>query len=220
MRSIPLFRTMDERDLSALARVAASVEFSPGEELCRQGEAGMCLFIVASGSAAVLASREGGEPIQVAELSTGAVIGELSLIDSRPRSATVRATVPMSVLRIDRTSFLRLQRRNDPAAYKLTLAMAVQICGRLRAVNGNVSALMQDDLPTAEAARAETEARRSTASAAARTSSSAGRASASARRRESSVAARLSSSARQGASTSLKFQGPYRAKCAGPDRNR
>lgn len=142
LKGLGLFSTLDAGDLHAVERIAKRVRFEAGEDLCEQGEVGMCLFIVAIGRAVVRASRDGGEAVEVAELGAGAVIGELALVDARPRSATVRALEPVDAIRIDRASFLRLQMSKSPAAYKLMQAMALQICGRLRTVNSNVSALM------------------------------------------------------------------------------
>ena len=88
-----------------------------------QRAAGGLAYIIAAGRAEI--TRDGKT---LAMLGPGDVVGELSLLDGEPRSATVRARTDLSVLEIDSRDLERLLKRVPTLARKLLVSMA----GRLR----------------------------------------------------------------------------------------
>lgn len=107
----PLFAGLDPLALSDIAGRMRSRTFAAREIICREGEEGTGLFIIASGLARVLRPQAGNiptdmaGPMTVALLRHGEVIGEMSLITGEPRSATVIADVPTVTLELDRAVF-------------------------------------------------------------------------------------------------------------------
>ena len=90
LRNVPMFAALDPSDLDELASVVVERTFRPGEDLCREGEAGDAVFVVVKGKVRVFTGGPGAERT-LSELGAGACIGEMSALDAAPRSATVRA---------------------------------------------------------------------------------------------------------------------------------
>lgn len=114
IESIPLFRTLKETDLRRLESRLVRRRYSGGEILFHMGDEGGNLYVIQSGRVKVtIPSAEGGEVI-LTILSAGEILGEISLIDGKPRSATVQAMKDTEVLCLYREDFLDvLQERFD-----------------------------------------------------------------------------------------------------------
>jgi Cyclic nucleotide-binding domain len=95
-----LFDGMSSEDLYPVGQIAEARELSPGEPLVVQGDPGDAVFIVVSGTFEV--TRDGQK---LREVSRGAVVGEIALLDGAPRSASVTALTEARVLRIPRAEF-------------------------------------------------------------------------------------------------------------------
>ena len=127
LRRIPLFAGLDDTELGRLAAVAETVEMDPGAILIREGEAGDAMFVVLAGELAV-SKRSGNADIPLAVVGPGEVQGELAVLEGRPRTATVRAVGPASLLRIRREALQDVLGRQP----ELALALLRTIAGRLR----------------------------------------------------------------------------------------
>jgi CRP-like cAMP-binding protein len=103
LRSVPLFQGMTDRAITAVAELADEAAFADGDVLVREGDPGDRLFIILDGSATV---DQGGA--RIATLGLGAIIGEISLIDGRPRTATITCLGPVRAVVILRDGFERL----------------------------------------------------------------------------------------------------------------
>ena len=88
-----------------MARASREDRFSPGANLCLEGESGNEVFILLFGGVQVLARDGDGEEIVGAE-QAGGFIGELAVLDPAPRSAGLRAgQLGARVLRLDGNAF-------------------------------------------------------------------------------------------------------------------
>ena len=85
----------------------ASVE--PGQVVFRQGEAGECMYFIQSGTVEVVRSENGAESV-VARLSSGQYFGEMALLSSQPRNATVRALTASRMALLGKQNFLTMLR--------------------------------------------------------------------------------------------------------------
>lgn len=92
LRSVSLFATLSDRELSAIEQLADIVDVPAGHVLMRQGASGAEMFIIASGG--VVVDRDGRE---VVSLGPGAVVGEMALLSEGPRTATVTTTEPSTL---------------------------------------------------------------------------------------------------------------------------
>jgi CRP-like cAMP-binding protein len=131
LAQMPLFATCSRRQLGQLTAFTVPDHLAAGTVLTRQGAAGGIAYVLASGQAEVL--RDGR---RLALLGPGDVVGELSLLDGKPRSATVRAVTDLEVLEIDARDLKRLMAKAPVVRRNLMSSMA----GRLR---------QADALPTA-----------------------------------------------------------------------
>lgn len=98
IRRVPLFSMLTERQVAALAQAVVKRRFRRGEKLVEQGSRSQALFILLTGRAQVLSVDGRGREVILATLLPGDPIGEMSLIDQQPHSATVRAEVQTDVL--------------------------------------------------------------------------------------------------------------------------
>jgi CRP/FNR family cyclic AMP-dependent transcriptional regulator len=103
LSNAPLFQGMTERALEAISRIARPVAFASGDQLVREGDPGTSFLIILRGDASV--TRNGSE---LRRLVSGDFLGEISLIDGGPRTATVIATLPVEALEIPSAEFLAL----------------------------------------------------------------------------------------------------------------
>lgn len=92
--------------------------FKKGEVLIREGERGDCAYVLESGSVEVLMSRE-GKLLQIGTRGAGSIIGEMAMIDDKPRTATVRAIEDCKVMEISRDDFSRRVEAADPVLQRV-----------------------------------------------------------------------------------------------------
>lgn len=136
-------------ELLFLAKMAEAVEFRPGQEIFREGDPGDALYLVGRGRVSLLKAGDEHSPEQLLmELGPPAILGEMSLLDLAPRSATVRVSgeEPATLLRISREQFQRLLSGSSPLALKLTYRLARLLSHRLRTSNVERLRLERDRL--------------------------------------------------------------------------
>ncbi|MGD0893931.1 MAG: EAL domain-containing protein, partial [Terracidiphilus sp.] len=121
--------------------------FSRGEALIREGEHGECAYIIESGTVEIVLLRD-GELIQIGTRGAGSLIGEMAMIDDRPRTATVRALDDCTVLEITREEFAQRVESADPV---IKMVMRV-VTARYRDMIGRTNAMhVLGSTPAAEA---------------------------------------------------------------------
>lgn len=111
---IPFLQGADESLISDLAVAAESVKYSDGEIIFKEGDHGDCCYLVAEGAVRVSSKDE-----LIAELETGGCFGEGALLDDEVRGATVVASEEVTLLRIQRDSFLELTEKYMKVRYRL-----------------------------------------------------------------------------------------------------
>jgi CRP-like cAMP-binding protein len=123
LAAVPVFAGLSRRQRGKLLDLSRVVTHDDGHELATEGEGSLALHVVLDGRAMV--SIRGA---QVRELGPGDSFGEISLIDGKPRSATVTAQGALTTLAVPHHAFNELL-DDDPAAARVVL---VQLCARLR----------------------------------------------------------------------------------------
>ena len=98
------FESLSPASLTGVAERMKPRRMRPGDELVRQGEIGLELFVIRSGRVEVVAGQN-GDLRKLAELGSGDFFGERALITGEPRMATVRATEEGIVYTLDKESF-------------------------------------------------------------------------------------------------------------------
>lgn len=115
--STVLFGGLDERARHELATVATVRNYRRNQYLWFQGDEGDRLLVVVSGLLKVLVSSEHGEDVVLVMVGPNETIGELAVLDRLPRSASVVAVEPTTVLVLTRATVLELMSRYPPVLY-------------------------------------------------------------------------------------------------------
>jgi len=108
LQTSPLFAPFTKSQQGELLRRFEGHEIESGVEVIIEGEPGKGLFLVLSGEVDVIKDAAGPSPVMLAHLKTGDMFGEMSLVTDQPTSATVRATMPTTVLFLAREYVERL----------------------------------------------------------------------------------------------------------------
>jgi CRP-like cAMP-binding protein len=122
LRNVPLFTACTNKELETIARATDEITLPAGHVLTDQGQTGREAFIIMDGSATV---RRNGK--KVATLGKGAVVGELSLLDHGPRTATVTTDAETTVLVLDQRHFLAVLDDVPSLSHKLLAALASKV---------------------------------------------------------------------------------------------
>jgi CRP-like cAMP-binding protein len=91
-----------------------TVLLEPGEMLFQRGDPGDSLYLLEAGEIRIFTQDPQGQEITINHIGPGECLGELALIDARPRSASAIATFPSQLLRLSRQDFLREIHRSQP----------------------------------------------------------------------------------------------------------
>jgi len=124
LRNVPLFAGLDDKHLDQLADEFSQRTFSSGDTLTTEGEGGRTFFVIEQGEATV---SVGGH--QVGTMGPGDSLGEISLIDRQPRSASITATTDITAYMLPIWSFRPIVESSPEMLWILLEGLA----GRLRA---------------------------------------------------------------------------------------
>jgi len=102
LAEVPFFQLMDDQEREELARRLDEVKYAAGHVIFKQGDPGDSMYVIRSGTAEVFFKDDTGSRIVLDTPSAGDFIGELSLLDGGPRTASVQVTEDMEALRVDR----------------------------------------------------------------------------------------------------------------------
>lgn len=128
LRDVALFRGLDEKELQRIAAVGKEVRFEPGSVVAEQDGGAVGFHLILDGEVSVVVSGT-----ERARLRSGQYFGEMSLIDGKPRSATVKAEVPTTTFALTSWQFLPLL-DDHPS---ISRALLVELSGRLRRVEND-----------------------------------------------------------------------------------
>jgi CRP/FNR family transcriptional regulator, cyclic AMP receptor protein len=142
IRRVPLFSMLTAGQAEAVADAVIKRRFKRGELIVEQGKKSNALFIILTGRARVLTSDNRGREVILANLHPGDYLGEMSLIDNEPHSATVRAEVQTDVLVLGRIEFARCLPENTSMAY----AVMKGLVQRLRHADRKIESLALMDV--------------------------------------------------------------------------
>lgn len=123
LAAVSIFSGLSRRQLSKLADKAKQTQHQPGHEIAAEGEGALSFHLILSGEAEVTVHGRA-----VRRLQPGDYFGEISMIDGRPRSASVTATSPLSTLAVPHFVFQQLVEDEPECALNLLKLL----CARLR----------------------------------------------------------------------------------------
>jgi CRP-like cAMP-binding protein len=142
IRRVPLFAMLTDEQATMIAESVSKQRFRRGAILVRQDFRSESLYILLNGRASVLSADNRQREVILATLRQGDCIGEMSLIDNEPHSATVRLEVQTDVLVLGRDAFMRCM----PEEHSLALAVMRGLVARLRRSTRKIESLALSDV--------------------------------------------------------------------------
>ncbi len=136
---MPLFRPLNDREILRVLQVTDVLTYKPGEVVMTEGEKGEELYIVLSGQLKV--TRNGAD---VAVLPPGAHVGEMALVRSQPRSATVTSELLSELMVIRRQEFFEILRKEHQLAVKLLWQFTGVLADRLAETTRELGAAKEE----------------------------------------------------------------------------
>lgn len=130
LADVPFFAGLSEKTRKAIAKVGKEISFKAGDQIVGEGEGGVGFFLILEGNAEV---RKGGKTL--ATLGRGQFLGEMSLIDGRPRSADVVATAPTTCWAMASWSFAAVVNEHP----EIAMPMLKELVKRLRATQSSLA---------------------------------------------------------------------------------
>jgi len=150
LQRMPFFGGVRDDVLDFLLAHAATVRVAAGGYFFREGEEARSLFVLMSGSVAVLRDWQGHE-LQLHRLAAGDCFGEMALMDLFPRSASVRAEEDCDALELTPAQLLAVFERDAEQFALIQMNMGREVCRRLRAADDMLfKALMSAGQATAK----------------------------------------------------------------------
>ncbi len=141
LREIPFFEAFTDDELDFFAR-NVSLRYFPDETvLFNEGDIGDYLFFVVEGKIEVCLQSTDSRPLIIAAFEQGSCIGEMSLVDDYPRSATIVVREPSELLILTKTRFETICRKNPQVGIKFLRGLAKNLSLRLRKTTGRFADL-------------------------------------------------------------------------------
>ncbi len=123
---VKLFAALEPPDLAKLAQACLLRHYGAGESILEEGSTGLGLFLITSGRVEVFKTHE-GRKVPLAVLEAGAVLGEMALLDDRPRSASGVAIEDTECLLLSRDRFRTLLKRRPRIAWPIVPSLVRRI---------------------------------------------------------------------------------------------
>jgi PPM family protein phosphatase len=141
LANMPLFSRLSERELLRVMQAVQVREFKDGEVIIREGDKGDELFIVLEGKVRVSRGEQ-----TLTHLGPGEHVGEMALIRSVPRSATVTAVGPAELIAIRRADFFEILRREHEVAVKMLWQFLGVLADRLDQTNSELHQIKRESI--------------------------------------------------------------------------
>ncbi len=132
LQNVPIFAGLEEDALELLLEQTVAREYAEDEVVVREGDASNLLFLIGSGYVRIL--KNFGQPgqIELTTLGTKDFFGEMCIIDTLPRMATVQTGEPSTLFSISSMAFHRLYKKMPAQHSILILNIARDLARRLR----------------------------------------------------------------------------------------
>ncbi len=128
LKKTSLFKSLSDDMLNALAQNTTTRKLAPGDVLMRKGEIADSLFIINEGWVKIVTEDKKGDELIINKCGPGEIIGEMALLDSGPRSATVIAIENSEALELKQEAFQDLLDKNP----NVSLSIIRSYSNRLR----------------------------------------------------------------------------------------
>ena len=138
LRAIPLFGSLDDKDLGEIADLLIDRKYPKDAVVFEDGSMGDYMYVIQGGEVKVTKMSEDGREKILEILAEGEFFGEMALLDREPRSASVKTTRACTLLALSRQDFLGLLRQNPD----ISLEMIRELARRLRETDEQIRGLL------------------------------------------------------------------------------
>ncbi|MEP7289165.1 MAG: DUF1003 domain-containing protein [Chloroflexota bacterium] len=127
LRNVPFFQLLDDEELAELAAHIDEMTYIANQTIFKAGDPGTNMQIVLEGKVETFITDDDGNRVVVGEVEKGEMFGEMSLLDSEPRSAGAVAVEPTKTFIIDHDDLQRLFRKKPDAALDILAVLGSRI---------------------------------------------------------------------------------------------
>jgi len=136
LRKVSLLSAFTDPELAKLATLGKVVKCEPFTNLVIEGELSWGMYLLVEGQVGIYkVNKLSGNVYDVGQLQAGSFFGEMSLVDSRPRSATVQSLTACTLFHIGKQEFRALLEANPGLKLRFFEICVEQLVGRLRTLN-------------------------------------------------------------------------------------
>ena len=140
LKKIPFFDDLFEKEMYILMNYMSLYELKSGEFLFKEGEIGQYLSFVVEGKLDVLKKSITGAEITITSVTKGYSIGDMSLIDETPRSASIRAHIKSTLAILPRSAFKVILKKHPTIGIKILIGFARFQTENLRKTSNQLNA--------------------------------------------------------------------------------
>jgi len=138
LKPLALFKDLTSDELANIAPLFFEKSYLPNSTLFVEGMTGEILYSIKKGSVNITKKGSGGQEIVLATLKAGEFLGEMSLIDNRPRTATAKVAEESQLLVMTKKAFTTLLEKHPDIALKILLVFLKIANERLRKANESI----------------------------------------------------------------------------------
>lgn len=142
IKNVPLFSELTDQELNLLAASGSCQKFPDKNVIFQEGDSGEVLFIILSGKVKVLLTGKNGQEFILSHLGPGNFFGEMAILESAPRSASVVTVEPSECFLLGRKALTELLKHHPDIAMKILKNLSQ----RLRKVSEQVRSLVMFDM--------------------------------------------------------------------------
>lgn len=150
LKSIPLFQSLNKRDVELLMKIIHNRSYVPGEYIFYQGDPGIGLYIIREGEVRIQRTNENGDIVNLATFTKGDFFGELALVDGEKRSASAVAVTDARVSVIFKPDLDEFIERYPKKGIKILGGISTIVAARLRKLNEDYFYLLNKQLKAKE----------------------------------------------------------------------
>jgi CRP-like cAMP-binding protein/RsiW-degrading membrane proteinase PrsW (M82 family) len=140
---IEIFKNVSPANLENLSRAIDMQTFEPGFVVFREGDEGDAMYLIERGEVDITVQDRAGQDKLLRTFGPGDVVGEFSLLDGRPRSASMRARTQCAVLRLQRQVFMRFIQSRPQVVLAMLQYLADKVRYTTEAVETSINWLAQ-----------------------------------------------------------------------------
>lgn len=130
LQKVPLFSQLPDALLDELVQSGQTLHLAPDKVVCHEGDETDAMYVILDGRVQVYKTDEDGNRVDIGVLAPGDFFGEMALLDSQPRSATVSCLAPCHLFMLEKGAFLALL--TNPQTQQMAFSILSALVKRFR----------------------------------------------------------------------------------------